>query len=152
MIYSGNKLFNANNAIGAGLVLLGVVLSRTNGDSDSGFLYIVIPIAFIMTAAEAFYFEITLDELIVRNYMIPFLKIHYKLDKITQIRFRGVSSKSTADARLQIVQANKQSMRFSAASLRMDDWQEMVNDFSKEKIPVSIEAYRLKSYIGVPED
>jgi len=34
----------------------------------------------------------------------------------------------------------------------MEDWQEMVNAFTKEKIPVSIEAYRLKSYIGIPED
>jgi len=152
MTYAGNKLLNANNAIGAGLVILGIVLSKTNTDSDFGFLFLVIPIAFIITTAEAFYFEITLDELIVRNYMIPFLKIRYKLDKVTKIRFRGTGNRSAASARLKVVQENKQSMRFSAASLQMNDWQEMVNEFTKEKIPVSIEAYRLKTYIGIPED
>ena len=87
MTYAGNKLFNVNNGIGAGMLLLGIVLSRTN--ADNGFLFFVIPIAYIITAAEAFYFEIVVDELIVQNYMIPFLKIHYKLNKITKIRFRG---------------------------------------------------------------
>jgi hypothetical protein len=57
VIYAGNRIFNINNLIGAVFVLLGLVLFIEK-DADS-FPLIIIPVAVLVTSAEAFYFEIT---------------------------------------------------------------------------------------------
>jgi uncharacterized membrane protein YkgB len=57
VIYAGNRIFNINNLIGAVFVLLGLVL-LIEKDADS-FPLIIIPVAVLVTSAEAFYFEIT---------------------------------------------------------------------------------------------
>jgi hypothetical protein len=121
-------------------------------NSKSIFLLIIIPTLFFINAIEAYYFEITEDELIIKNYMLPFLKKRYKLSEITQVQFLEMNYRSPTKAQVKVIQQDKQSMRFKATSLSIPDWKLLVNDLHERKIPVKIEAYSLKETIGIPEE
>jgi len=120
-------------------------------NSKSIFLLIIIPTLFFINAIEAYYFEITEDELIIKNYMLPFLKKRYKLSKITQVQFLEMNYRSPTKAQVKVIQQDKQSMRFKATSLSIPDWKLLVNDLHEKKIQVVIEVYSLKETIGIPE-
>jgi hypothetical protein len=150
MTYAGNKVFNSNNLVAVTLLLIGIGFLFSK--SDNNFAAFILPVTFLITAIEAFYFEVTVDELIIKNYMIPFLNIRYKLNEITQIQFLNPGLRSTAKARVKIIRGDKRSFDFKAASLSIKDWQLFVNELSEKKIPVYIEAYSLKETIGIPED
>jgi len=85
MTYAGNRIFNGNNGGAVFLLLLGVGMHYAK--TGNGFLLLMIPVALLLTITQAFYFEITVDDLIVKNYMVPFLNSHYKLNEITKIEF-----------------------------------------------------------------
>jgi len=115
------------------------------------YLFLVLPFAIFMTALGAFYFKITVDELIIKNYMMPFFNIRYKLNEITQIQF--LDAKATAKARVEIIRGNRQPLGigFTAASLGIKDWQLFINELIAKKIPIKIEANSLKNITGIPE-
>ena len=152
MTYAGNRLLNTNNSSAIFFLGFGVFLFLNGSHHNTYLPYYFFAIGFFLTSAEAFYFEITPDKLIVKNYMIPFFKIGYQLNEITGVRFMGTSYRSNSKACVRIVRGDKQSFRFSAASLRINDWQLFVNELSSKKIPVNLEASTLKSKIGIPED
>jgi len=149
MTYAGNRIFNGNNSGGIVITLFGVAMYYYAKTGDT-FLFII-PVAILLTVTEAFYFEITIDDLIVKNYLIPFLNIHYRLNEITKIEFLGTNWRSSAKAGVKIIRGNKKSISFQAASLGIKDWQLFVNDLSKNNIPLEIWADSLKSTIGIPE-
>lgn len=151
MTYAGNRIFNGNNSSAIMFVLFGLFMYYYANAGDV-FLFIIIPIALLVTVAQAFYFEITVDNLMVKNYMVPFLDIHYKLNEITKIEFLGTNWRTSAKAGVKIIRGDKKSISFQAASLGINDWQLLVNDLSKNKIPLEIWSDSLKSTIGIPED
>ena len=150
MTYTGNRIFNGNNSGAVFLLLLGVGMHYAK--AGDGFLFLMIPVALLFTITQAFYFEITVDDLIVKNYMAPFLNIHYRLNEITKIEFLGTDRRSTAKASVKIIRGDKKSISFQAASLDIKDWQLFVNELSKNKIPLEIWSDKLRSTIGIPED
>ena len=152
MIYAGNRVFNANNIIATLFVIAGAVLFILKPSDNLPLFIIAVIVAIITTAGQAFYFEITTDELIIKNYMIPFLNIRYELNEITQVQFLQPNYRSTAKARVKVIRGDKQSLGVNAASLSIKDWQLFVNELSEKKIPVYIESSSLKSTIGIPED
>jgi len=149
MTYAGNRILNGNNS--GAIIFLTFIGLLYYSRPDNGF-FLFIPIGFFIAASEAFYFEITTDELIIKNYMIPFLNIQYKLNEITQIRFLDSGYRSTAKARIEIIRGDKQSMGYKAASLGIKDWQLFIDHLTEKKISLRIEADKLKSYIGITED
>ncbi|TSJ40253.1 hypothetical protein FO440_10845 [Mucilaginibacter corticis] len=106
---------------------------------------------FIFTANEAFYFELTTDKLIVKNYLLPFVNIKYNISEITGIELAGTNYRATADAALKIYHDDKNSMGFRAASLDLKTWQAFVNNLNERKIPVTVSASRLIDKIGTEE-
>ena len=151
MTYAGNRVFNGNNSSGIVFVLFGVAMYYYANPGDA-FLFIVIPVAILLTVTQAFYFETTFDDLIVKNYMIPFFNIHYRLNEITKIEFLGTNWRSSTKASVKIIREDKKSISFQAASLGIPDWQLFVNDLSKNKIPLEIWADKLRGTIGIPEE
>jgi len=155
MTYSGNKIVNANNIISVVLIFIFSVVATINANSQNGdwYLYlIIIFFVFIITSGSAFYFEIIDNELIIKNYLLPFINIEYQLSEITQIQLLETNSKSTAKARLKVIRGDQCSISFNAASLGIKEWQLLVNDLSYKKIPIMIEAISLKDEIGIPEE
>lgn len=150
MTYAGNRLINANNITPIIFVLIVVFLNHSK--PDNLLPYFVVLVGIFFTAAEAFYFEITTNELIVKNYIIPFLNIRYELNEITLVQFLETNRRSTSKARVKIIRGDKRSLPISAASLRIKDWQLFINELSAKKIQVDIQAISLKSAIGIPED
>ncbi len=151
MTYAGNKVINANNIVSMVLILALIVLAIED-TKDRPFFLIMMPVIFLITTAEAFYFEMNDGEFIVKNYLLPLVGIRYGLHEITQIQLLNTNSRSTAKARLKVIRGEKKSMGFSAACLSIKDWQSLINDLRKYKIDVSVESYSLKNYIGIPED
>jgi hypothetical protein len=149
MTYAGNRVFNGNNSGAIVFLIFGAMLYYSKPDDVYLFM---IPVALLFTVTQAFYFEITVDDLIVKNYVVPFLNIHYKLNEITKIEFLGTYRRSSAKASVKIIRGDKSSASFQSASLSIKDWQLFVNDLSKNKIPLEIWAERLRSTIGIPED
>ena len=150
MIYAGNRLLNANNSGGIIFVVIMVILFK--GNADNGILFIMVPAIIFFTGVAAFYFEINQDELIIKNYMIPFLNIPYRLNEITDVQFLDTGFRSTATAKVKVIRGDKRSMSYQSASLRTADWQQFVDHLTEKKIAVKIEASTLKSKIGIPED
>jgi hypothetical protein len=150
MIYAGNRVLNFNNLVL--VVFISVGAGFFIADPNNNISIIIIPVAFVVTAAEAFYFEITMDELITKNYLIPFLNFRYALNEITLVQLMEPGMRSTADAAVKIIRGDKRSIGVKAASLRIKDWQLFVNELSERKIPVQIDASRLQETIGIPED
>ena len=132
------------------IVLAGIAIGIHR--SDLSIIFITVAVGFLVTAGEGFYFELTDDGLITRNYMIPFLAFHYKLSKITEVQFLETSSKSIAKARVKIIHGDKRSFPVSASSLSINDWQSFIDDLTAKKIQVDIQAISLKSAIGISED
>jgi len=152
MIYAGNRVFNANNIIATLFVIAGAVLFILKPSDNLPLFIIAVIVAIITTAGQAFYFEITTNELIIKNYLIPFFNFKYKLNEITEVQLLNTNSKSTSKARLKVIRGDKRSLGVNAASLSIKDWQLLVNDLSNKKIPVEIESQGLKETIGIPED
>jgi len=148
MTYVGNRIFNFNNLLVVFSILLFVAFFIF--DPNYGYLLIIV-FAFFITSAMAFFFELTEDELIVKNYIIPFLNIRYKLNEITQIQF--LNAKAPAKAKVKIIQEYKQTLGigYSAASLSVKDWKLFINDLIARKISVKVEPVRLQKAVGIVE-
>jgi len=149
MIYSGNKLFNVNNGAFIFMLAFDVLIFVARGVYWGAPFFVLF---FIFTANEAFYFEITGEELIIKNYILPFINKAYKIIDITNIEIASTNYKATADAALKITRGDKTSMGFRSASLNLSDWQNLVNELYKLKIPTVVSASRLINEIGIPED
>jgi len=108
--------------------------------------------AIFITSGQAFYFELTENELIIKNYIIPFLNFRYQQSEITQVQFLNTSGKSSSKARVKIISGDKRSIPVSAASLDTKDWQLFIDDLNARKIPIDIQSESLRNTIGVPED
>jgi len=147
MTYSGNKLFNSNNLFAIIILLAGGALSFYKPDNFPFFIPLVV--AFVSTACQAFYFEITMDKLIVKNYIIPLLNIRYNLNEITQIQLLRPGGRSAAQARLKIIHGGKSSFGFPAASLKINDWKLCVDDLCEKKISVEVEPLILQKALGI---
>ncbi|MDB5003740.1 MAG: hypothetical protein JWQ34_1965 [Mucilaginibacter sp.] len=152
MTYSGNRLFNINNAIPAGFLLLFGIIGKVTLHNiiDSGY-WIIIIVSFFIAVIDSFYFEITEDDFIVKNYLLPFMKIRYPLNEITEIQLLNSSYRSTAKASLKVIRDDKISFGFKGASLGVQDWQNMVNDLRTKKIKVVVQSIALIDKIGIPE-
>jgi hypothetical protein len=148
MVYSGKRLFNANNGAFLFMILF-CLLIIANNEVYIGIAFFFLCLLF--TANEAFYFEITEYELGVKNYMLPFINIRYQLNEITCVELNGTRRRSTADAALKVIRDDKSSMGFKSASLNLKDWQALVNDLGGRKIAVTVSASRLIDKIGLPE-
>lgn len=149
MIYSGNKLFNYNNAFLLIMTPFCVLIGASNS------IYVGIAFFFLcvlFTTNEAFYFELTEDKFIVKNYILPFVNIRYNLSDITTIDLEGTNRRAIADAAVKIYRDDKSSWPFRAGSLGTKDWQNLVTDLHKQKVNVTVSAYRLMDKIGVPEN
>nr|NYE66677.1 hypothetical protein [Mucilaginibacter sp. E4BP6] len=85
MTYSGDKLFNSNNLFAVIILLLGGVLSFYKSENFPFFIPLLM--AIFITSGQAFYFELTENELIIKNYIIPFLNFRYQQSEITQVQF-----------------------------------------------------------------
>ncbi len=152
MTYSGNKIFNSNNLVPLIIILIfgGIAIASDNIDGINGY-WIFIVIGYLITVKDAFYFEIADNEFIVKNYLLPFMKIHYNLSEITEIQLLSATYRSTADAQLKVIRGEQRSFGFHGASLGIKDWQEMVNDLCSKKIMVVVTANGLEDKIGIPE-
>jgi len=157
MTYAGNRIINANNIISVVLILIFSVVvivspePEVTSELKNWYVYLIIILfVFTISSSSAFYFEITGDELIINNYLLPFVNIEYKLSEITKIQI-DTSSKSLAKARIKVIRGDQIAIGFNAASLRIQDWQLFVSDLSSKKITVVIESYSLKGKIGIPE-
>ena len=150
MTYAGNRVLNANNSVAIVLVIIGTVLYFEQAEDN--FLFFIIPVALLITGMEAFYFELTENELIIKNYLMPFVNIHYTLSEVTQIQFLNSGPKSTADARVKIIRGDKRSIPYPGASLKTKDWEEFVDELCRKGVAVEIQAIILKSKIGILED
>ncbi|MBC7400710.1 MAG: hypothetical protein H7289_12275 [Mucilaginibacter sp.] len=152
MTYSGNKLFNPNNIVLAVLILLyGAGFFSTHGSDIKFFCFVIIPLFFLITTSEAFYFETTPDELIIKNYLIPFLNITYNLSEISEVKLLNTGYRSTSKARLKVIRGNKGSIGFRGASLGIQDWQDLVTDLSIKKVVVTLSDSGPVAEIGLPE-
>jgi len=150
MTYAGNRVLNLNNLILAIFISVGVGFFVA--EPNNNFSIIIIPVAFLLSVSEAFYFEITMDELITRNYLIPFLNFRYTLHEITLVRLMEPGYRSIADAAVKIIRGDKKSIGVKAASLRIKDWEQLINDLSERQILVQIESYSLVKKINIPEE
>jgi len=151
MVYSGKKLFNGNNAVGVFLALLfGYITFIEPKTSHIGWLMLFITL--LITANEAFYFEMTANEFIVKNYILPFVALRYDISTITSIELNSTNYKSTADAAVKIIRDKRRSMNFRASSLGLNEWQNLVNDLASRKITLYVTASRLVDKIGIPEN
>lgn len=151
MTYSGNKLLNTNNAV---LLILLLIFgygafTTTNTTDKYGFFAIVVTISLLITAIEAFYFEITSDQLIVKNYILFFLNVRYNLKEITSVEILSTNGRSTALARVKIVRGEKHSMGFKSASLAKEDWQAFKNGLKETHVICVMTASRLIDYVDV---
>lgn len=153
MTYSGNKLVNANNIVLIVTTLFfGAIAFNEPHLKDKYFNVILIVSLFLNTTLGAFYFEITFDKLIVKNYMLPFLNIAYKFSDITEVKLLPVRSyRSMAQVKLKIVRDSKWSMGFRAASLKLKDWQGIVDDLGARRINVTVGESMLLDKIGIPQ-
>lgn len=147
MIYSGNKLFNTHN--GVSLILLFFLSVLISGGAIITVAFILVWIYFL--ASGSYYFELKDDQLIVRNYIIPFIKTRYNLADIIKIELTGTSNRDTSMATVKIYD-NKGSAGFAAASLKLSDWQNLVTDLTHKKIAVTVTAIKLVNKIGMPEN
>jgi hypothetical protein len=150
LIYSGNRVLNFNNLVFVIFIAAGVGFFMA--EPNNNFSIIIIPVAFLLSVSEAFYFEITTDELITRNYLIPFLKFKYALNEITLVRLIDAGSRSTADAAVKITRGDKSSIGVKAASLKIKDWQLLVDDLCNKGIQVQIESNILLQKMDLPEE
>jgi hypothetical protein len=149
MVYSGNKLLNINNdAFLIMLLFCGLIFANNQPYIGA----VILLLSLLFTVNEAFYFELTTDEFIVKNYLLPFLNIRYNLNDITGIELASTNYKATADAAVQITRDDKTLMSFRSTCLGLKDWQALVNDLSDRKIPVIVSASRLVNKIGIPEN
>ena len=149
MTYSGRKLFNGNNAVFVFMLAFDALIFMARGVYwGTPFLVLF----FIFTANEAFYFELNTDELIVKNYLLPFINIRYQLSEITSVELNGTNLKSAADAALKVIRDDKSSMGFKGGALNLSDWQGIVDDLSERKIPVAVNSRRLEDRIGIPKN
>jgi len=150
MTYAGNKVLNINNLILAIFISVGVGFFVA--EPNNNFSIIIIPVAFLLSVSEAFYFEITMNEFIIKNYLIPFLNFRYALNEITLVRLMEPGSRSIAYAAVKIIRGDKKSIGVKAASLRIRDWQQLINNLSERQILVQIESYYLIKKIDIPEE
>ena len=60
--------------------------------------------------------------------------------------------RSIADAAVKIIRGDKKSIGVKAASLRIKDWEQLINDLSERQILVQIESYSLVKKINIPEE
>jgi len=146
MIHRGDRVFNLNNFIA--IIYLVIAIGFYLIDPDYLFFLILIPFGFFVISLSAFYFEITINELIVKNYMIPFLKIHYKLTEIKQIKILR-KGKGPAKARVKIIMEDISSLPIPVSSLGKKDWQHFVNDLSELNIPVLFDPEDLRKRLGI---
>lgn len=152
MTYSGNKLYNTNNIVLAILILLfGAGVVGTHGSDIKFFCFVIIPFLFLINTSETFYFETTPDELIIKNYLIPFLNITYNLSEISEVKLLNTGYRSTSKARLKVIRGNKRSIGFRGASLGIQDWQELVTDLSIKKVVITLSDSGPVAEIGLPE-
>jgi hypothetical protein len=149
MIYAGNRVVNLNNLILA--IFVSVAIGFFIKEPDNNFSIIIIPVVLLVTASDAFYFEITTDEFITKNYMVPFLNFRYPLNEITLVRLVDAGSRTTADAAVKIIRGNKKSIGVKAAALRIKDWQLLVNDLCNNGIQVQIESNILLQKMDLPD-
>jgi hypothetical protein len=154
MTYSGNKLFNLNNIILVLLVLfVGFIAINSHPLKTRHFNLVLFFFVYLANAiTQAFYFEITQDELIVKNYILPILSTAYNLSDITEIKILSTTFRSIARARLKIIRHDKVSFGFKGASLRLKDWQGIVNDLGDRKINVTISDSYFLDKIEIPEN
>jgi hypothetical protein len=139
MTYSGNKLYNSSNiALLIAIVIFGTFAINEPQLKNRYFYLIMVAFAFLNSILDAYYFEITQDELIVKNYMIPFLNIGYNLSEITDVKLLNTGYRSTTKARVKVIRGDKRSIGFNSSSLKLVDWQEIVNDLIAKKITVTI--------------
>jgi len=148
MVYSGNKLLNANNGAFLFMIAFFTLVAINNPYLGVPFLLL----CFLFTVNEAFYFELNRDEFIVKNYLLPFIRICYNLNEITFIEIQSTNYIATADGAVKITRDDKNSMPFRAASLGLKDWQALVDDLTDIKIAISVSASRLVDEIGIRED
>lgn len=150
MTYAGNRVLNLNNLIL--VIFISVGIGFFVAEPGNNFSLIIIPVAFLVTVAEAFYFEITADEFITKNYLIPFLNFRYQLNEITLVRLINAGPRSTASAAVKIIRGDKRSIGVKAASLRIKDWQLLVDDLCKKGIQVQIESNILLQKMDLPDE
>ena len=151
MTYCGNRLLNASNIFGVVLLLIfewPFFPFKEFTDWTYGGLFVFL--VWILTISDTYYFEITESELIVRNYLLPFIEIGYDLNEITEIQLKS-GFHSNAKAFVRIIRGDEESTGFASASLAIKDWQNMVNDIRNRKIPVTISASQLEGKIDIPK-
>jgi|GEM_PF-3007719 hypothetical protein len=152
MTYSGNKLYNSNNIVLLIAIVIFGAFAINEPQLKNRYIYLImVAFTFLNTILNAYYFEITQDELIVKNYMIPFLTISYSLSEITEVKLLNNAYKATTKSRLKIIRGDKRSIGFNGSSLKLIDWQEMVNDLSAKKITGTISKSVVLDKIGIPE-
>ena len=151
MTYSGNKFYNANSiAFAISILLFGVGVVSTHGSGIKFFCFVIIPLLLLVNTSETFYFETTPNELIIKNYLIPFFNIAYNLSDISEVKLLN-TYRSTSKARLKVIRGNKRSIGFRGASLGIQDWQRLVTDLSMKKVVVILSDSGPVAEIGLPE-
>ena len=147
MVYSGNKLINFNNITGIVLFALVVLFMAKDNEPLNETIWVGIPVllfVLLLFILNAFYFEVTDEEVIIFNYVLPFIRIKYKLNEITEIRAQDSNNRgTTAMAFLRILRGNKKSMVFKAGSIGKNDWKDMINDLCSKQMNVVVSATAL---------
>ncbi len=144
MIYSGNKLLNWNSIFMLVIVPIIFFVSPAPKNREVLFYGIMIPLMYLLFVSQAFYFILTQDTLIIKNYGFPFLKIQYLIADIQKIGVYN-SRRSFSKAILQIKTNKSKSFGYQGASLKIKDWQSLIKDFEQKNIEVTVDVYYLKS-------
>ncbi len=153
MTYSGNKIFNTNNLVLVALALFwGIIIIKAPHLKAVLISFLSLSPILLNALFDSFYFEITQDELIARNYLLPFIKEAYSLNEITEIRISSTRPYGLIGReRLRVVRGRYLSPGYKSASLRLKDWQGIVNNLADKRINVVIGESYLLDQIEIPQ-
>jgi hypothetical protein len=130
MTYSGNRVLNANN-LALVLFLVGAVTIVCTIDMDTKsviLLLLFVLLIFWVISREAFYFELIDNELIIKNYLLPFSDTCYQLSNLKEIGIIELADKKIWNAALRITDLNDEVKCFTCSCLTKNIWKMFIKD------------------------
>lgn len=132
--FTGNFHSSGNGIIF--YILSGGFIAAALVTREAGLIFtacIMVTVMFIHAAIQSYYFEITGQDFVVRNQLLPWIDKKYALDDILVIEFEKPQKRSNA---VVIYLHDFRRKEYSAGSLRSKRWTAMKDALEKAGIPV----------------
>lgn len=109
------------------IIPLIVLLLIGRVQNTSGYIFISLFIAFLywLFGHQLHYFELTSQELIIKNHVMPWVRRRYPLSEIILINCESPDKRSDA---IRIITPHRQSQAYCAGSLRDKHWAKLLNN------------------------